>query len=98
MPAFWWTIFLSFFNIEEFPSIGQKIANHLIKTQIRHFLISICFTLQIHTAYITISVPVFPAMPSRALSNKVINALRPAAEDANSIAASILGNIEPGAN
>ena len=44
-----------------------------------------------------IFVPVFPAMPSRAFSSRVISAVRPEAEAAKRVAASIFGRMEPGA-
>ena len=43
-------------------------------------------------------VPVRPAMPSRAFSNSVMRAVRPALEQAKATAAWTLGSMEPGAN
>lgn len=48
-------------------------------------------------SYCRMTVPVFPATPSRAFSSKVMRADRPGADRANSTAAWTLGSMEPGA-
>ena len=48
--------------------------------------------------YWRMTVPVRPAMPSRAFSSRVMRASRPGLDWANFTAASTLGSMEPGAN